>query len=445
MSDIIVAGGGNGGITAAIHLAKAGHSVTLFEKRRKDSLGMHQTDALDIDTFSYAGLPNPNHIKRGVNIITFHPQDKTLQPLTLPGVHQGSFLADRVELAEYLFDLAEKAGVKICYEEGVLSPVVYGNRVCGVVTEKGTYHADLVIDACGVHSPVRENLPASMGINRAINKYDIIYSYRGYFNRVPDTDEPATDYNIYFNDDGNKGFSWLITEFDRVDALICRFYKPDTGEISSVLNKTHQENPHMGLDLVYGGEHSIIPVCHPLGVLVADGYAAIGDSAFMTVALKGSGITYSIKAGKMLADCVLSDANCHFDCEALWEYQKRFFKEIGFTACSIAIMKNILPFLTAEDVNDLFRSQIITTDELSVLWQNTTEAIFSTKALASAKDKIRLVRDNQKLREILTSLVVRLGKFAILQASLPVKYNKNEVYEWEEKYNSFFDSIRRKD
>lgn len=445
MAEIIVAGGGNGGITAAIHLAKAGHKVTIFEKREKENPGKNQTDAFDIDTFSYSGLPDPNHIKRGGNIITFHPQDKSLDPLTLPSLHQGSFLADRVELAQYLFNLAEEAGVNICYEEGVLSPVVYGNRVCGITTEKGTYHADLVIDACGVHSPIRENLPPSLGVNREINKYDVIYSYRAYFNRLPDVDQPATDYNVFFDDDGNKGFSWLVTEFDRVDALICRFYKPDNSEISSMLHKIHQENPHMGQDLVYGGEYSLIPVCQPLGVLVADGYAAVGDSAFMTIALKGSGITYSMKAGKMLADCVLADKDCHFDCESLWDYQKRFFKEIGFSACSIAIMKNILPFLSAEDVNDLFRSKIITTDELAALWNNTTETIFNTKALASAKDKIRLVRDNQKLREILTTLVVRLGKFAVLQASLPVKYNKSDVHEWEEKYNSFFDSIRRKD
>ena len=445
MSRIIVAGGGNGGLVAAIHLAKAGHTVTLFERNNRENIGMPQTDAFDYDTFDYAGIPVAPYFKRGKNVITFVPSDSNLDPLTLPQVSENSFLVDRKELASYLFTLAEEAGAEIIHGEAVSGPIILGNRVCGITTDKGEYYCDLVIDACGIYSPVRSNLPEHMGVNREIKKYDIIHSYRGYFNRVPDTPEPITDYNIYFKNDGNVGFSWLVTEFDRVDALICRFYKPSDSEILDILKTTHEENPHMGLDLIYGGEHRNIPVCQPLGVLVADGYAAVGDSAFMTIALKGSGITYSMKAGKMLADCVLSDENGCYDQESLWEYQRRFFKEIGFSACSFALFKNILPYLTAEEVNELFKSKIITTQELTLLWENKMEAVFNAKGIATLKDKIRLVRDNPKLKEVLGNLALWLGRFAVLQTSFPMKYNKKDISDWAQKYNNFFDSIRRKD
>ena len=40
--------------------------------------------------------------------------------------------------------------------------------------------------------------------------------------------------------------------------------------------------------------------------MVADGYAAIGDSAFMTVPVIGSGIANALKAAKILADAISS-------------------------------------------------------------------------------------------------------------------------------------------
>lgn len=445
MSKIIVAGGGHGGIVAAINLAKNGFDVTVFEASEKDNFGLAQTDALDMNSFTYAGIEVPEYFRRGRNEITFLPKEKDAGKITLPGQEALSLLVDRKELITYLFSQAEKAGVKIIYGEKVLSPLLLGNRVAGVATDKGEYYADLVIDACGVESPVRNGLPEYMGINRPIQKYDVVYSYRGYFNRLPGEVAPETDYNIHFRDDGNVGFYWLVTEFDRVDVLVCRFYKPDDSEILTTLKTLHEENPHMGLDLVYGGSHDIIPVCQPLAVLVADGYAAVGDSAFMTIALKGSGIAYSIKAGKILADAIITDRNCCYSQETLWEYQRRFFKEIGIGAGGIAILKNMLPFMTADDVNKLFAMKLITTEELNALWTNKADAVFNAKGIAAIKSKIRKVSDEPLLKNLLGNLVIWLTKYAVLQASFPNKYDKKAVIEWNDKYNNFFESIKRKD
>lgn len=445
MSKIIVAGGGHGGVIAAIKLAEKGFDVTLFESKEKGSLGLRQTDAVDMSSFEFAEIPVPDYFRRGKNEITFVPKNTVHGSLTLPAQNDISLLVDRTELIEYLFKLAEESGVKIHYCEAVVKPILLGNRVVGIETDKDTYYADLVIDACGVNSPVRCNLPDYLRVNRPIDKYDVIYSYRGYFNRITDAPQPQTPYNIFFKDDGNVGFSWLITEFDRVDALVCRFHKLDESEILQTLNTLHQENEHMGLDLVYGGSHGVIPVCQPLAILVSDGYAAVGDSAFMTVALKGSGLAYSIKAGKLLADAVCADENGCLNQETLWEYQKNFFKEIGFGAGSFAVLKNMLPFMTADDVNKLFEMKLITTEELSALWGNKSELIFNTKTIGSIKEKVRLVRDEPMLKELFGSLAVWLTKYAVLQTSFPNKYNKKDVLDWADKYNKFFDSIKKKD
>ncbi len=444
MPKIIIAGGGNGGLVAGYHLAKKGYSVTIFEKNEKESIGLSQTDAIDTSAFTYAEIPPAPYFKRGKNEITFVPlHNDVVESLTIPEQDEVSYLVDRKELANYLFSLAEKAGVEIKYGEEVVSPILLGNRVCGIKTHKGEYYGDLVIDACGVNSPVRNALPDYLHVNREIKPFDILYSYRGYFNKIDGVEDPKTTYNLYLKDNGTVGFSWLITEIDRVDALICRFYKPQDSEISEKLCEIHSENPQMGLDLIYGGNHSIIPVCQPLAVLVADGYAAIGDSAFMTFAIKGSGIAYSMKAGKMLADCIINDANQSFDCEALWEYQKRFFKEIGFSACQIALFKNVLPYLTAEDASEFFRLKLVSSNELKNIFENKGDAVLNKAGLLKIKDRIKLAKDSQTVKDILGNILKWSGRLAVLQTQFPNKFNKKEIAEWNEKYNEFFDSIRK--
>ncbi len=443
MSKILIAGCGHGGLTAAIKLAKAGHSVTVLEQTEKGKTGLPQSDAFDIDTFSYADIPPAPYFKRGRNVITFVPSDNTLTPLTIPAFDQDSYIVDRRELIEYLIKLAEEAGAEIHFGERVIAPTILGNRIAGLKTEKGEYYCDLVIDSCGVNSPVRSQLPSPLFVNREIKKYDILYSYRAYFNRVENAPEPRTTYNLYLRDDGEVGFSWLVTEIDRTDALICRFYKPEDSEILEILHKMNEENPQMGTELIYGGTHSVIPVCQPLALLVADGYAAVGDSAFMTIPVKGSGITYSIKAGSMLADSVINDSDGFYDTESLWEYQRRFFKEIGFGAGRLAVFKNLLPYLTAEQVNELFRLNIITTEELSAVMTSKTDALLNKASITSLKNKIKLASDNATIKDILSNVAVWIGRLAVIEASFPTKYDRKDVRKWVKKYNGFFDSIRK--
>lgn len=445
MSKIIVAGGGNGGIVAAIKLSEAGHQVSLYEVKKRGEMGMAQTDAFDADTFEYAGIePSPN-FERSSNIITFYPENRSLAPLTIPGFEEPSFIVDRREFAEYMTSLAEDAGVDIHYETAVIAPIILGNRVAGIVTDKGDVYGDMIIDACGVNSPLRSQLPDKFLINREIKKYDTVYSYRAYFERNHEAPDPQTNYNLYLRNDGTSGFGWLITEPERTDILICRFYRPDDSEIQQLIEEIKAENPHIGDPIPDSVGRSIIPVCHPLGVLVCDGYAALGDSAFMTIPVKGSGITYSFKAGKILADCIIKDTEGAYDVETLWDYQSKFFKEVGFGACHLAVIKSLLPYLTAAQVNEIFSLNLVSTEEIASVMSDKAAAFFSKNGLISIKNKIKLVSDNDTMKELLSSLLVWIGKFLVIEASYPTKYDRRSAKKWIEKYNSFFDGIRKTD
>ncbi len=442
MARILVAGAGCGGLVAAIKLAEAGHNVTVFEKSDKHSLGLEQTDAIDLSAFDLAGIPVSPDFKIGKNILTIIPPDKAVASITLPPPSEDSVLVDRRHLAEYLVKLCEDSGVDIIYNSIIKAPIILGSRVAGIKTESGAFYGDLIIDSCGIDSPLRNNLPSFMNVNRQLKENDVLYTYRAYFKNDKSAPQPDTYYNIYLHGGGTDGFSWLITENDKIDVLIASFTPLDNEIVLQKLQTLYEENPHLSKDFLYGGKFKTIPLCQPLGCLVADGYAAIGDCAFMTYAIKGSGIAYSMVAGKLLADAVEDDIQELFNCETLWEYEKSFFKEIGFSACRTVLVKNLLPSLTIEEVAEFFKSQIITTEEISEVMTNKFGTLTNSEGRAFLKEKVKLFKNDIILKEKASLLAVWSGRLALTEPFLPSKYDRKDVEKWVLRYNEFFEGIK---
>ncbi len=443
MARIIVAGAGHGGLVAATKLARMGYDVILFEKDAKSEMGLPQQDVFEKDTFAYIDLPSPKNITICKNQLTFVASESTTAPLTMPQPVDEAIVMERKVLINHLLSLAEKSGVKINYNCPVIEPIILGSRVAGVKTFEGDFYGDIIIDACGVDSPLRNNLPEFMNINRPIKNFDIIYTYRAHFEKDLSVPEPDTYYDILAKKDGTVGFSWVVTEADFVDILICRFSPLTQEEVLEELQKIYEEYPHISKNFIRGGLYLKIPVCQPLGVLVADGYAAVGDSAFMTYPVKGSGISYAMKAGAMLSETISKDTDGLFTAETLWDYQRRFFKEIGFTAGRLALLKNLLTYFTAEEINDIFKAGIFTTEDLSQIMTNKLDNLFGAPGRALIKDKIRQVRENVILKEKFSSFAVWMGKLAVTETYLPNKYDRKDVQKWADRYNEFFDSIRK--
>ena len=76
---------------------------------------------------------------------------------------------------------------------------------------------------------------------------------------------------------------------------------------------------------------------------------------------------------------------------------------------------------------------------------NTANTIFSTKGIAAIRDKIKMAGNNSTIKDILSNIVVWIGKFFVIEAAFPSKYDRNDIQKWVRRYNDFFENIKKPD
>lgn len=164
------------------------------------------------------------------------------------------------------------------------------------------------------------------------------------------------------------------------------------------------------------------------GGLVADGYAIVGDSAYMTMPMMGSGIESAMKAGRMLAETIGTD--CDFSAKSLYPYQLKFYKQFGFLYVFVDVLKRWALNLPDKDINWAFSSGLVTDDDMALL---STDENAKGLSLGTILKKIGILFKN-------FSLVCRAVKYAArglnamtVAKRIPKKYDADKVRKWSEK------------
>ena len=430
---IIVAGGGHGGIAAAALLASNGFDVTVYEQKKREDMGYDWTDIFAPGALERVGLgmPDSDKFEYKKNMTFFGPGANT--PLRQNVAENDlEIKMERRDIYDMLISHAEKKGVHFVYDCTVLSPIMSGSRVIGIRTEKGDFYAPMVIDACGVDSPVRRRLPASCGIEKGAGKFGKFIVYRAFFDKVDDIEDDP--YRVYFFPSGKPGIGWVATGEDTTDMLIGCFDELSQADIDNVSADLRMKNPQMGKKLLRGGQLVKIPVRHPLAVMVADGYAAIGDSAFMTVPVIGSGIANSLKAARMLADTIVEDEDRVYSCETLWKYQKRYYKALGASLAPLACVKLLLTKLTSEQLDYLIDNRVLTAEDLTIGANSTGLTDFLSLSPASIPYRLKGLAKRPDIVKKLLLCGKTLAQVVAQIAAMPQHWERRKVFMWAANY-----------
>ena len=428
MSNIMIAGAGHGGLVAGAMLAKAGHNVTVYEKLAKKDLGHDWQDrftfSLLAEELGIAESDFPEDILEYRGDCAFVSPAKRKRVVINYSEENRQKIMWRKPLINMLIENAEKSGVKFRFETPVLAPITECRTVKGVKTKEISVFADLVIDAAGIFSPLRTNLPKHFLIENTPKYGDVFYAYRAYYNKTLNLTLEAP-FEVYLRHEGEPGLSWFYTADQWVDILIGRTYPLTREKVNEQLMLFREDHPWFGDEILHGGQFGVIPVRRPLTLMVADGYAAIGDSAFMTTPMNGMGIDLSIEAGRLLADTVFHAESDRYTAEILWEYNRDFHMLFGADTAKNEGLKNALLTLPSYGVDFLFEQDVIQSSDLSGAGRNTNIAALLGKLTRGMK--------RPPFFGAIINGLIHGSKAAKLYASPPLFYDLNKINDWNKR------------
>lgn len=418
---IIIAGAGVGGLFLAKVLSEKDYDISIFENRDKDSLSYDWYDDVSYDTFLKSGISKNRlsfYSKKDWSFIMYGSTNVT--KINIPDEKKDISVHRRTLSEELMKDLK---GVAFHFGEKVLSPIVKDEKVVGIKTIKGEYYADLIIDSAGVDSPLRTNLPDKAKIQKEIKQEEKFSVYRAFFERNQEFKEDYHTNKAYLRHLGRRGISWAIDGKD-VDVLIGNIGSISNEEIESALNDIKRDNQMIIGQALSAGKY-IIPVRRPLAKMVWNGYVALGDSAFMTIPMLGSGIRSSILSAKILSE-VIETIKPDFPEKKLWLYQARVIKELLYTHYSVDIMKNWLLKASLKDIAFIANSKIVSASDMALVASGNP---FELSCKEMFKKAIKGISKPRLLIDLLITLIK--GKSALKKAQeIPLEFEEKKVARW---------------
>ena len=442
MSNIGIIGAGIGGLTCAIKLSQAGHYVRLFERREENKLAHPWMDDIRFDIFEYAGLPLPpreSYFNKGKRLFISPDKKNSFHvPFSPPMVE---ISIERPALAKHLVSLAKEAGAELNFGVAAGDPVVSGDRVAGFFAGGEEQRFDLVIDSAGMRSSFRSALPKGLGIRPGIDDGDVMFAYRAFFNHRDGAPPPETDRNIYIKHLGSTGLSWCnLNQKDECDIFVGRLGGLTEEEIEGAVADLKASHAFFGDTELLPGMHAEIPLRSPLSMMVADGYVAIGDAAFMTMPMMGSGIEGSMKAAVFLTELIGKDRLKSFEKAELWPYQVRYFREVGARFAFVDVVKRWLLGIDTGLLDWLFGCGAVTDEDMGMVSTEGGKGISPgqiLKKIAILFKKPEIIAQSAKW----LGRAVRLKRAAM---SIPENFDEVAVVRWRNNYEKAFESAKNK-
>lgn len=427
---IIVIGAGQGGMQCAKVLAAAGYEVVIFEKDSRENHCHDQIDVVETSLFTDLDVPLPEGTVKNFTPTFVSPGCDSSITVDMPEEAR-TWNIERKAFGILQVEACKKAGVEIRFDTPVDRLIFAGDNVKGVVVGGEEIYADLVVDSSGMNSPFRKSFKGKCGITEEPLPHEKFETRHAYY--TPKEGVPSGKYNYYLNYCGLPGICWCGLETDgTVSTLIGKIGGFTDEECNQAFAQLKYDNPIISDELLRGGHKIYIPVRYPAPVMVAPGYASMGDCAFMTVPLMGNGIANAVRAGQMLADVIIENGNTNVD--TLWKYNVIYYKKIGALCCLIDFVKRALLAADNDEISALMGSGIIKDEEIAAIMYGNIPRIEPADLIA----RIRALVASRKLVGLaLEYLLKGIEAFVVAATMIPREYSYN-VYEWKYKLERLF-------
>lgn len=350
--DVIVVGGGPGGLFAAWEIAKAGKSVLLCERKREMGVPVRCAEACgEEDINKYLPVEERWISSKTHSFILVLPNGNEIK---LTNEKYSGFILNR-DLFEY--DMAAKAGdegSKIIMKANVVDLIHNddGSAKGVKVDENGKiceYYASVVIAADGVESRIARK----MGIDTTMKAKDI----------EPCVQVTASNVNLKENAlyiyIGSKyapgGYAWVFPKANNcaniglgINGKYASSEKYSKDYLDEFLANYF---PHVSVQKYISGG---VPVSMNLKTLSKENMLIVGDAGRMVNPLNGGGISHAIDTGVLAGKAAVEACNTPLKIEKIFKkYEKDIYKSFGKTHESQYRIKEVVYQMTDEDFNNI--------------------------------------------------------------------------------------------
>jgi digeranylgeranylglycerophospholipid reductase len=388
--DVVIAGGGMAGLITAASIGyytKGKARVLVVDRNREEEPGRKTNngwtcgDATSKRSLDYLadhigiryGTPELEHPVSGVYV--YSPDRKTKVLFEGEGYLFNRKLAPRRQVRD-----ARKSGAEFMYGATAERLMAEEGRINGVTGRRSdgtpfSVTAKMVIDATGSSSTLRRFMPIPSRIEKEIDPDDVVGTGRYILDFVPAKDEPAffaPDYCIIHLDQfiAPAGYAWVFPKGKKKVNIGLgvshsglarrnrRFGLNDN--LQSLIDKYLADNPviknySQPSDDANSGNTKgnwQVPVRRHNDCMVANGFAVVGDSAWMPRPIDAGGISPSIYGGTILGKVVAEALEAGDTSEAgLWKYNVEYMNTHGYPMASFEVLRRYLQTVTNDQIN----------------------------------------------------------------------------------------------
>ncbi len=437
--DVIVAGAGVSGATAAAMAGKLGKKVLLLDRNtdqepgKKTVWGWVCGDAVARShiTFTQENLGNTfSNEALGLKVdgvVALSPDLGYKLPFDGEG-----YSLERPVFGKELFDEAIKNGAEFRGKFSVEGPIIEDNKVKGVFgkNEKGEAEkitGKITIDALGIASLLRRKLPENQYIDKEIDYEDLELTGRFIYKTDESIDDPKyydkKNALIHLNQQmAPGGYGWVFPKTNgRVNVGLGVQHKSlearnkkfgATDNLKSLIEKYVKWNPlfkNYQLDSSHknGEGYWSVSVRRQMEGMAYPGYLGAGDSMASANPLSAGGIGPAliggILAGKAAATAVETGDT---SLEGLWNYNVEYVKQYGKSMAGMEIFRIFLQSMNNQDIDYGMKSFITYEEAVEITYGRIPELSLAKKVskLVKGVGAIRAFKDlawtTNKMKEL---------------------------------------------
>lgn len=351
-----VVGGGPVGSYAALHLAKKGVPVTVYEEHSQIGVPSHCAGHISIRSLRSMGLyPLPDGIvENNFCVANFYSPQGTKFALHL--ACPVTTAINRTKFDQYLAKQAKDAGAEFSMETRVESLLKKNCAVNGISIKradgsKADVYSKIVFDAEGISS----RLLHQAGL-RTLDTRGLVYAVETEIEGAQDLEMDAVE--VYFGKSYAPGFyGWLIPRPDGSAKLGLATNQGDPrAYLKHLMTKHPVASKQLAKAKITSAGYHAISLAGPIGKAYTGGFLAMGDCASHVKPTTGGGVIFGLTCAKEAANVAAEaiqkdDVSAH----ALQPYQKRCDELLNFDVKTMLRLRRFINSLSDEKLDEMLR------------------------------------------------------------------------------------------